>query len=247
MSESVYFEEAVDQKYLQVVADVLSHSVTGELIGMRNFAMMVGLTSDQEEQNDFLDHALSEKGHAVTFQKIADDLGIELIVNTDAPYWKKIKDYFDTYVAQKDLVACILVQELILESMAVGMYLEVGDRLEGKIGEIYKLIGEDEKSHLNHSVSELRELYQADPDGFTAKVKKVHDEVMVALAAMLTKVDSEGHCEICQGSCVKENMSIANLSLSQMRGATMQNYLNILDGIGLPGDVTLQWVANLPM
>lgn len=247
MDQTTYFNEAVSQKYLEVVSDLLSHSVTGELIGMRNFAMMVGLTTDQEEQGEFLHHSMSERSHAIAFQKVAKDLDLELIVDTEAPYWKRIKDHFDTYVAEKDLVACIMVQEIILESMAVGMYIEIGKSLKGKLGELYTTIGEEEKGHLHHSVDELKEMYEKDPEGFKVKAKKVHDEVMVALASMLTKEDHQGHCEICKGNCVKESLGIAHLNLGDLRGATMQNYLNILDGIGLPGDETLRWVANLPM
>ena len=241
-----YLGREVSDSYLAVVGDILSHAITGELVGMQHFASMVPLCDDIEEKYDMLDHAQSERGHAVAFTKVAQDLGIPLTSNPNAPYWKRIGNAFRQFVSEGDLTLCLLAQEVVLESLAVGMYLEVGKALEGKLAEIFTKIGEEEKSHLGHSVEELKEIYEADKAGFEAKVERVHREVMMVLGEMTAREDHSGHCEICNGNCIKESLGEVNLKLSDMRGATMYWYLHILDEIGLPGDLTLRWVSELP-
>jgi hypothetical protein len=64
---------------------------------------------------------------------------------------------------------------------------------------------------------------------------------------MVTREDRDGHCGLCYGSCVKPSLPRLGLSLSNIRGASLRHYLKILDGIGLPGESTLAWVARLPV
>jgi hypothetical protein len=64
---------------------------------------------------------------------------------------------------------------------------------------------------------------------------------------MLTKECKDGHCEVCQSSCVKPSLFEVNLSAALLRGASLQQYLKTLDALGLPGEVTLAWIAQLPV
>ena len=246
MNAREYFAQEVSPSYLSVVADVLSHAITGELVGMQNFAMMVGITNDVEEQMELLDHADSERGHARTFRRIADDLGYPVTANTDAPYWKRLRTAFKKYIAAEDLEACVIIQEVMLESLAVAMYKEVGSKLPGRIGEIFTRIGEEEESHKDHSVAELQAAFLEDQEGFTNKVHQIHLEIMTVLAEMMAREDHSGHCEICNGNCIKESLPEVELDITRMRGAVLYEYLNMLDQIGIPGEKSLEWVAALP-
>ena len=70
---------------------------------------------------------------------------------------------------------------------------------------------------------------------------------MTTLAEMLAKDCRHGHCEVCQGSCVKPALPDISLSAAELRGASLQQYLLTLDKLGLPGEVTLAWVTQLPV
>lgn len=67
------------------------------------------------------------------------------------------------------------------------------------------------------------------------------------LAEMLARECTHGHCEVCQGSCVKPSLFEVSLSAAELRGASLRRYLDTLDELELPGEVTLAWVAQLPV
>ena len=86
-----------------------------------------------------------------------------------------------------------------------------------------------------------------DAQRFDDKVYRLHLEVMTTLAEMLAKDCSHGHCEVCHGSCVKPSLPDVRLSAAELRGASLHQYLKTLDKLGLPGEVTLVWVTQLPV
>src|SRR6266568_4888833 len=68
-----------------------------------------------------------------------------------------------------------------------------------------------------------------------------------ALAQMLAKDCKDGHCEVCHASCVKPSLFEISLSAVRLRGASLQQYLKTLDMLGIPVEVTLAWVTQLPV
>ena len=86
-----------------------------------------------------------------------------------------------------------------------------------------------------------------DVQRFDDKVYRLHLDVMTALAQMLAKECKDGHCEVCHASCVKPSLFEVSLSAAELRGASLQQYLKTLDMLGIPGEVTLRWMTQLPV
>lgn len=229
-----------------LVADILSQAITGELVGMANFASLTGIIDDTEEMMEAVEHADSERGHAVAFQNLADKYGLEVVVNLKANYWGRIREAFLKWAAKKDFAACILIQEVMLESFAVAMYREVGKALPDDLGRIFTAISKEEEEHLEHSIDMLREELERNPAEFIAKVEEVHTDCMTILGEFSAKKDIGGHCELCQGQCMKETLPLGGMDIASLRGNSMNLYLKSLDRIGIPGEKTIVWMANLP-
>lgn len=229
-----------------VYADILSQAVTGELIGMANYAAMCQLFDHPADQIDAVEHAANECGHAAAFRKAAIDLGVVAIENLDAYYWNKIRQAFLGHVARRDTLACLVVQEVMLESFAVSMYHAVGAVAPEPLGTIFREIGDEEEGHVDHAIEELQAALQADRDGFEAKVEQLHDEVMTILAEMVAARDTVPTCGLCHGECVKGSLGLVGLDRATMRGQALNLYLRILDRIGVRGERSLAWVARLP-
>lgn len=234
-------------EYRRVFADILSQAVTGELIGMQNFASLVGLVDAVDEKIEAVEHAESEKCHALAFRRAAADLGVEVIVDVDAPYWKRIRMAFLDRVAQGDLTACILIQEIMLESFAVSTYQTVADAAHPALAKTFRAIATAEQEHLEHALEFLRDEYSRTQDEFEHKVEQVHADVMTVLAEMVSREDPQGHCGLCRTECAKKSLQNVNLDICTLRGRALNHYLQVLDRLGLPGEKTLKWVANLPV
>jgi len=238
--------KAGSAEYCAVYADILSQAITGELIGMQNFASMVELFGPVEEKMEAVEHAGNEMGHALAFKRAAEEMGVDIIVNVDAPYWQRIRSAFLKWAAKKDLSACMLIQEIMLESFAVSMYYEVGDKADGALAQAFHRIAAEEEGHLQHAVEFFQNEIKRDSDAFEKKVHEIHKDIMSVLAEMVSKVDPAGHCGLCKGECVKDSLSHVDLNIVEMRGKALNHYMKSLDRLGIRGEKSLEWVAKLP-
>jgi fatty aldehyde decarbonylase len=227
--------------------DVLAQAITGEMIGALNYEKLAELCDEPAERSEALDHAKSERGHAARFRAAGLEMGLDIGANPDAPYWKRIRDAFLAHALARDLVGCVLVQEVMLESFAVASYQVVAGAAPGKLGSTFAAIALEEADHVEHAIEMLRTERSGDPVRFDAKLLGVHEQVMTILAEMVAREDRAGHCGLCQGSCVKPSLPRVGFSTSELRGASLRRYLQTLDDIGLPGESTLAWVARLPV
>jgi hypothetical protein len=150
-------------------------------------------------------------------------------------------------IAERDFIGCLIVQEIMLESFAVASYARIGKVAPGSLGRTFTSIAAQEEEHVDHAMAILRTERALDPQRFDAKVHRLHLDVMTTLAQMLAKECRHGHCEVCHGSCVKPSLFEVSLTAAELRGASLRQYLKTLDMLGIPGEVTLAWVAQLPV
>jgi fatty aldehyde decarbonylase len=227
--------------------DVLAQAMTGELVAAMNYASLSEICDDPAEVADALEHAESERGHAARFAAEGRKIGVNVPNNVDAKHWKRLRDAFLRCITERDFIGCLIVQEIMLESFAVASYARVGRVAPGSLGQTFASIAAEEEEHVEHAMSILRKDRALDAEGFDDKVYRLHLEVMTTLAKMLAKECKDGHCEVCHASCVKPSLFDVSLSAAELRGASLQQYLKTLDMLGIPGEVTLAWVAQLPV
>lgn len=227
--------------------DVLAQAVTGEMLAAMNYTSLSEICDDPAEIADALEHAEGERGHAAAFAAEGRKLGVEVANNVNARHWKRLREAFLRCIAERDFVGCLVVQEIMLESFAVASYARVAKEAPGSLGKTFARISAEEEEHVDHAMAILRAERALDPPHFDDKVHRLHLDVMTTLAKMLAKECKDGHCEVCHESCVKPSLFEVSLSAAELRGASLQQYLKTLDALGLPGEVTLAWVAQLPV
>ena len=227
--------------------DVLAQAMTGELIAAMNYTSLSKICDDPEEVADALEHAEGERGHAAAFAAEGRKIGVDVPNNVDAKHWKRLREAFMRCIAERDFIGCLIVQEIMLESFAVASYARVGKVAPGSLGQTFTRIAAEEEGHVDHAMSILRAERALDPQRFDDKVYRLHLDVMTTLAKMLAKECKDGHCEVCHASCVKPSLFDISLSAAELRGASLQQYLKTLDMLGLPGEVTLAWMTQLPV
>jgi fatty aldehyde decarbonylase len=227
--------------------DVLAQAVTGELVAAMNYAALAAICDDPEEADQAREHAAIERAHAAAFTAAGRKIGVDVVSNVDSKHWKRLREAFMRCVTERDTIGCLIVQEIMLESFALASYCRVAIVAPGSLGRVFAAIAADEQEHADHAMSILKVEREANPDRFDNKLHRLHLEVMTTLAAMLAKECKDGHCEVCESSCVKPSLFEVNLSAAMLRGASLQQYMKTLDALGLPGEVTLAWIAQLPV
>ena len=227
--------------------DVLAQAMTGELMAAMNYTSLAGICDDPVEVADALEHAAGEKGHAAAFAAEGRKIGVVVSDNVNAKHWKRLREAFLRRIAERDFVGCLIVQEIMLESFAVASYARVGKVATGSLGKTFAAIAAEEEEHIEHAMEILQAERALDPQRFDGKLYQLHLEVMTTLAEMLARDCRTGHCEVCHGSCVKPALPDVSLSAAELRGASLHQYLKTLDKLGVPGEVTLAWISQLPV
>ncbi len=227
--------------------DILAQALTGELLAAMNYASLSEICDDPEEVADALEHSQGERGHAAAFAAEGRKIGVDVANNVEAKHWKRLREAFLRCITGRDFIGCLIVQEIMLESFAVASYSRVGKVAPGSMGETFARIAAEEGEHIGHAMSILRSERARDAQRFDEKVYRLHLDVMTTLAQMLAKECKDGHCEVCHASCVKPSLFDVSLSAAELRGASLQQYLKTLDMLGIPGEVTLAWVSQLPV
>jgi fatty aldehyde decarbonylase len=227
--------------------DVLAQAVTGEMIAVLNYSSLAEICTQPEEVADALEHAEGERRHAAAFTAEGTKLGIDVPSNVGAKYWKRLRDAFLRQIEARDFIGCLIIQEVMLESFAVASYKRVAQVAPGSMGTTFASIAAEEEDHIDHAMSILRAERALDVQRFDDKLYALHLEVMTTLAQMLARDDKDCGCELCHGGCVKPMLPSVGLTSSELRGASLQHYLRTLDALGLPGEMTLVWVSQLPV
>jgi len=230
-----------------VISDVFSQAITGELIGMSNFASLSGTIDDPHEKMEAVEHANSERQHAEGFLDYAKKMGLNIKINLNSEYWKGVRDVFLSYANQNDFIACLIIQEVMLEAFAVSMYTDVGKALEGGAGKLFLSIAEEEKEHMEHSTEILRNELEKYPSEFLKKFEKVHFDCMSILSKFSATSECESSCGVCNGECMKNSLDHIGLDMVPIRGNAFALYAKALDNIGIPGEKSIVWISNLPV
>ena len=227
--------------------DVLAHAMTGEFLAAMNYASLSEICADPAEIADALAHAQNERVHAAAFAAEGRKIGVDVANNVEAKHWKRLRGTFLQCIAERDFIGCLIVQEIMLESFALASYSRVAKVAPGSLGKTFARIAAEEEEHLAHAVAILKTERARDAQRFDDKFYRLHLDVMTTLTQMLAKDCKDGHCEVCHASCVKPSLFEVSLSAVQLRGASLQQYLKTLDMLGIPGQVTLTWVTQLPV
>jgi len=243
------FQTPVFTKEFRIACtDVLSQAINGEIAGMSNFAKLTGTVDDIYERMECIEHAICERKHAEGFMQVAQKYNLPVLITLGGTYWTRVRETFARWADKEDFIACLIMQEVILECFAVSMYKDVGNALEAiEIGQLFLEISKEEEEHIEHSIEILKAELEKDYEGFIAKVEAVHYDCMTIMAEWSILRPCEDHCRVCSGECMKDNLPSIGLDIKSLRGNAMNLYMKTLDRIGIPGIKSLEWVTNLPI
>jgi fatty aldehyde decarbonylase len=235
-------------RYLPLHRVIVSQAVTGEMVGIENYARMIPLTRTVRDRLALLEDAWHERHHIEAMQEVASRLGIEIVIALADAYWSRVRSAFKERVEAEDLLACTIVQDIVLETYAVTLYEAIGAGVEPFIAERIAAIVRDEKLHLARGREALRASHAEAPERTVAAVEFANERVARVLCEWVQPTDCEPICGVCGqlgGRCAKEDLGLIDVNMAQVQARFAALYGGTLREAGLPVSAVTRWLARL--
>jgi fatty aldehyde decarbonylase len=235
-------------RFGDVYRTVISHVISGETVGMEHYAQMIPIARTLDERLQLLEDAWSEKRHLMGMLAVAGELGVTPRSSIADEYWGKVRAAFRSRAVAGDLASCYVIQDIVLECLAVTFYEALVPGLEAPVAARLKAIAEDEREHLAHGTATVAAYFAEDAAGLARCVDYANEHAGRTLSEWMRPRDCDPVCGVCtitRGSCFKEDLTLLEVDLAATRGRFTALYGKALRDVGFaPGTVT-HWMARL--
>lgn len=254
-------DEALNQAYYKsVLSFVIANAWQGEVYAVENYSMMAPMFDDVEAKIEAVHQAKDEAKHILVLEKLARRLGFEVDRSMVADGWPQIRRHFNEAVQRKDLAACLIIQDLMVEAMAVGLYGTFAgpeNKDETTVGVARNLLA-DEVHHLDIGINRIKALMAKDRDAVHDSLLWAHNRVMPHLFSMVHTA-CEFLCERKNVPCLANKAFVENgklhlegerqttsyLDLDSLKIASLEHYVDMLYRAEFDTDITNQLIASM--
>jgi fatty aldehyde decarbonylase len=238
--------DARDQRYLNLLAYIVSNAISGEIMAVENYSEMVRLMPDSFARVETNGQAAEEVKHILMLAKLARNLGFSVERRIVEPQWATIRKHFSAAVAKSDLAACLITQDLMTETMAIMLYRTLAaeadtDELTAKVAND---ILADELEHLEIGIARITKLLEHDRGAVHDALVWAHHRVMPELFSMVS-TSCHSLCDVLSIDCASLRLSDMNLDLDTLRINALNQYLDTLERVGFESKVVNPLIASM--
>jgi fatty aldehyde decarbonylase len=171
---------------------LVANAVAAEIVAVENDSQMVHLLPRTADRIEMVDRAETESRHVLLLSRLGRRLQLEMPRRAVEPLWQAIRRQFAAAVAREDLAACLIIQDLMLESMVVPLYerLALPGDLEPEAAAVAGNILGEKLAHLEIGTWRLRNMLTADGETMSDSLRWAHHRVMSALFSTAPAVES---------------------------------------------------------
>ena len=230
--------------YFNLLAYIASNAIAGEIMAVENYSEMVPLMPDTESKIETVKQAHEESKHIQMLASLGKRHDYNVMREIVEPQWFNIRRHFSTAVQNKDLAACLVIQDLMTETMAIVLYRTLVRQGDPDTAALANKILDDELEHLEIGLARIRSLIAQDPEGVRESLKWAHHRVMPELFSMV----STG----CHFLCDRLNIDCASLSLGdlktdidEIRIEALDTYVETLDKADFDPVVTAALIESM--
>lgn len=245
--------------YLKLLSFVVSNAWTGERMAVENYSEIVPLMPTTDAKIQVVHQARDESKHIVILEKLARVIGFEVDQAMIQEEWQAVRDAFHESAQRGDLAGCLIIQDLMVESLAIGLYTTFassanGDRDAAKVA---SQLLDDELRHLQIGVRGINQLIEKDSDAVHDSLVWAHNRVMPNLFAMVhnacnflcsRKVYCESNMAYVEGGSLHLDglpQSEEYLNLESLKVAALEHYVEMLHTTGFDSRVANQLIASM--
>lgn len=246
--------------YLNVVSFVISNAWKGENVAIQNYSQMVPLMPSADDKIEAVKQAKEEAKHVLILEKLARKLGIAIDPTMVEDEWKEVRETFDEAARKGDLAACLIIQDLMIESLAIGIYSTFADK-DNKHRETRKVASQlldDELEHLDIGLRRIGGMIEADRDAVHDSLLWAHSRVIPNLFNMVRNA-CDFLCERKGIPCESEKAFVQEgelhlkgeragvdyIDLNRLKTTSLEHYIEMLDRANFDRKIVNQLVASM--
>lgn len=233
-----------DQRYFDLLSYIVSNAVAGEIMAVENYSEMVPLLASTDEKIATVKQANEESKHVRMLASLGRRLGFDVKERIVEPQWLAIRKHFGAAVAKRDLPACLIVQDVMTETMAIVLYRILQRDTDPDTRDLAKLILADETEHLGIGVDRLKAALDHDADGVHDSLVWAHHRVMPELFSMIS-TSCHSLCDELKVDCGGIGLDSLRTDIESIRVEALDTYMESLDRIGFDVKVTTPLIASM--
>jgi len=246
--------------YLKVLSFVSSNAWCGENIAVQNYSEMVPLMATVEGKIEVVNQAKEEAKHILLLEKLAQRLGFPIDETMLQDDWPKVRATFHEAARKGDLAGCLIIQDLMIESLAIGLYSTFADADNGDedTRRVAASLLKDEIDHLDIGLRRIGELMAADSEAVHDSLVWAHNRIMPCLFNMVhtacdflcrrKDVPCEADMAFVQGGVLHldgQRQGNDFIDLDRLKIASLEHYVAMLDRAGFNLSTTNQLIASM--
>jgi Protein of unknown function (DUF3066). len=242
--EELSTEHNKSDGYFNLIAYIASNAIAGEVMAVGNYSEMVPLMPDTESKIETVKQAYEESKHILMLASLGKRHDYIVMREIVEPQWFNIRRHFSTAVQNKDLAACLIIQDLMTETMAIVLYRTLQRQGDPDTSALAGKILEDELEHLEIGLARIRGLIAKDPEGVHESLKWAHHRVMPELFSM---VSTSCHflCDRLNIDCGALSLGDLKTDIDEIRIEALDTYVETLDKANFDPVVTAALIESM--
>jgi len=230
--------------YFNLLAYIASNAIAGEIMAVENYSEMVPLMPDTESKIETVKQAHEESKHIQMLASLGKRHDYNVMREIVEPQWFNIRRHFSTAVQNKDLAACLVIQDLMTETMAIVLYRTLVRQGDPDTSALASKILDDELEHLEIGLARIRSLIAQDPEGVHESLKWAHHRVMPELFSM---VSTSCHflCDRLNIDCGALSLGDLKTDIDEIRIEALDTYVETLDKADFDPVVTAALIESM--
>jgi fatty aldehyde decarbonylase len=232
--------------YRKLLSFVVSNARKGEIMAIENYSEMVHLMPDTDAKIETVNQAKEECKHILLLEKLAARLDFDIDDTMVEPQWESIRASFHEAVRKKDLPACLIIQDLMVESLAIGLYkvfASAANEDHDTITTAATLL-KDELEHLDIGVRRIQAEMRKDPEAVNDALLWAHNRVMPALFQMIHQ-SCDFLCDTKNLDCTMVEKPSADIDLELLKITALEHYVAMLERAAFDPKITNQLIAGM--
>lgn len=232
--------------YLRLLSFVVSNARKGEIMAIENYGEMVHMMPDTDSKIETVHQAKEECKHILLLEKLAKTIGFPIAETMVEPQWANIRQAFHDAARKNDLAACLIIQDLMVESLAIGLYKLFASAANGdtETQPTAANLLQDELDHLDIGIKRIKNLMEQDSDAVHDSLVWAHHKVMPNLFEMVHE-SCNFLCNTHSLDCDTVDKGTTTIDLETLKITSLEHYIAMLDAAGFETKVTNRLIASM--